>query len=79
MSGTPPRVSDEAEREKCTVQWLLSASVAPGRQIEERGLDSLAVLFSQGVPKYIQQRLLGSTPSPRCRSKLGGGKRRRRY
>lgn len=55
MSGTPPRVSEEAGREKmyCAVA---PKSVHGSRQSKERGA---------GAPEYIQQGLPGSTPSPR--------------
>lgn len=55
MSGTPPRVSEEAGREKmyCAVA---PKSIHGSRQSKERGA---------GAPEYIQQGLPGSTPSPR--------------
>ena len=55
MSGTPPRVSEEAGREKmyCAVA---PKSVHGSRQSKVRGV---------GAPEYIQQGLPWSTPSPR--------------
>ena len=50
MSGTPPRVSEEAGREKGTVQWFLNPSMAPGRARNEgRELPSIYNRDCQGL------------------------------